>query len=302
MSAAVFSSADSIVDAHHHIWRFDRTPWLKGPPVPRIFGEYAALRRDYLIDEFMRDCKAAGVTQSVYVQINVAPGDEVEEVEWVDSVAQRSGMPNAITAYANLSDVRVAETLDAQLRYSRVKAIRQQLHWHANPQYRFANSPDLFNDPGWRHGLAEVARRGLAFELQVFPSQLEAATLLVQDFPAVHFILIHAGMLEDRSLSGWQLWQAAMFELARLPNVSVKLSGLGTFLRACHEQGWRDVVVQTVDCFGPQRCMFGSNFPIESLWTSYTDLIKVFKRCLTGYTRHEQSAILSGTARRVYGL
>lgn len=301
MSEAMISPEEPIVDAHHHIWRFDRTPWLQGPPVPRIFGEYSALRRDYLMADFLNDCRASGVVQSVYVQINVAPGDEVEEVQWVSSVAKESGMPNAITAFANLAGANVSATLDAQLGYPGVKAIRQQLHWHEKAQYRFASRPDLIDDVAWRRGLAEVSRRNLAFELQVFSSQMQGATRLVRDFPDLHFILIHAGMLEDRSPAGWQQWREAMIELARLPNVSVKLSGLGTFLRACREQDWRDVIVQTVDCFGPQRCMFGSNFPIERLWTSYGELVRVFKRCIASYSGDERRALLSGTARRVYG-
>jgi predicted TIM-barrel fold metal-dependent hydrolase len=302
MPDAVSQPAEPIVDAHHHIWRFNRTPWLQGPPVPRIFGEYSALRRDYLMTDFLSDCTAAGVVQSVYVQVNVAPGDEIEEVQWVSSVASQHGLPNAITAFADLASLQVASTLDAQLAVPGVRAIRQQLHWHVNAQYRFASRADLFDDPIWRRGLAEVARRNLAFELQVFPAQMRGAIELVRSFPELQFVLIHAGMLEDRSPAGWQQWREVMVDLARLPNVVVKLSGLGTFLRACHEQGWRDVIVQTVECFGPQRCMFGSNFPIERLWTSYGELVRVFKRCIDGYSAAERTALLSGTARRVYAL
>ena len=125
------------------------------------------------------------------------------------------------------------------------------------------------NDTAWRKGLDEVRRRGLMFELQVFASQMPDAVKLVRDYPDVTFVLLHAGMLEDRSDAGWARWRAGMQQLAACPNVVVKLSGLGTFDRACSAERWRPVIEATIDLFGPDRCMFGSNFPIEKLWTDY---------------------------------
>ena len=107
-----------------------------------------------------------------------------------------------------------------------------------------------------------MARRGLLFELQVFAGQMAASARLVRDFPQVTFVLMHAGMLEDRSPDGWTRWRAGMRALAAAPNVHVKLSGLGTFARACSVELWSPVIRETVELFGPARCMFGSNFPM----------------------------------------
>ena len=291
-----------IVDAHHHIWRLAATPWLRGPAVPRIFGAYEALRRDYPIDEFAADAARAGVVKSVFVQVNVAPGDEAEEVAWVNSVVDGQGFPHAITAFADLASPDVADVLDRQVALGRVRAVRQQIHWHENARYRFASRPDLMNDPGWRRGLSQVTRRGLLFELQVFPGQMHDAERLVADFPDTQFVLLHAGMIEDRSEAGWNLWRAGMTALVARPNVSVKLSGLGTFLRACSEEQWRPVIERTIDLFGPSRCFFGSNFPIESLWTNYGELVDVFRGCLSRFDAGEQRAVLHDTAERLYRL
>jgi predicted TIM-barrel fold metal-dependent hydrolase len=291
-----------IIDAHHHIWRFDKTPWLNGPPVPRIFGAYEPLRRDYTIEEYLADARPSGVTQSVYVQVNVAPGEEVEEVAWVQSVADRSGFPHAITAFADLSATDVGDVLDRELAAGNVRAIRQQLHWHEKQLYRFAARPDVMNDPAWQRGLKEVARRGLMFELQIFTSQMADATRLARSFPDLTFVLMHAGMLEDRSAEGWEAWRAGMRGLAACPNVVTKLSGLGTFDRACSVERWQPVVAATVDLFGPSRCLFGSNFPIEKLWTTYGELVGVMQACLAGYTAAERQTILHDTAARLYRL
>ena len=158
---------EPVIDAHHHIWRLAATPWLSGPPVPRIFGAYEPLRRDYLIEDYLAEARRAGVVKSVFVQVNVAPGEEVEEVAFVRDAAERTGFPQAITCFADLAAPEVGRVLDGVLAAAggRLRAVRQQMHWHEKPHYRFAPRPDLMNDPAWRRGLAEVAKRGLHFEL-----------------------------------------------------------------------------------------------------------------------------------------
>jgi predicted TIM-barrel fold metal-dependent hydrolase len=289
-----------IIDAHHHVWRLVNTPWLSGRPVPRIFGDYEGLRGDYLIEDYAADARPAGVTGSVHVQVNVEPGEEVAEVEWAAAAGAREGLIQAVVGFADLSGKDVSAILDRQQETGALRGIRQQLHWHANPAYRYAARPDLMADRRWRLGLAEVTRRGLLFELQVFPSQYPQALQLVDDFPDTTFVLLHAGMPEDRSDDWVAAWRTGIRQFARRPNVHVKLSGLGTFTRACTTAGWRPVIEQTIDTFGPGRCMFGSNFPIEGLWTSYATLLTVFRECLSCCSAGEQHQILYQNAAGVY--
>ena len=294
---------DPIIDAHHHIWRLKDLPWLAGPPVPRIFGDYAPLRRDYPVDEFKTEAEPHGVVKSVYVQVNVAPKAEVDEVAWVQSVADASGFPHAIVGYADLAAPDVADTLDRERAAApRLRGIRQQIHWHEKTLYRFAPRPDVMNDAAWRAGLTEIEKRQLVFELQVFASQMDDAAKLARDFPGVTFVLLHAGMLEDRSPDGWARWRAGMKQLAACPNVVTKLSGLGTFERQCTTALWKPVVEETIALFGAQRCLYGSNFPIEKLWTRYDVLVGVMRECLAGCSAAEQRAIFHDTAARVYAL
>src|SRR5512132_611108 len=291
-----------VADAHHHIWRQADLAWLQGPPQPRIFGEYAAICRDYPIEEYVAEARAAGVLRSVYVQTNWPAGREEEEVAWVQSVADRHGFPHAIVGYADLAAPAVGATLDRMSKHPRLRGIRQQLHWHETPLYRFAARPDLMDDPAWRRGLGEVARRGLLFELQVFAGQMADSTRLARDFPDLTLVLMHAGMLEDRSPAGWARWRDGMRALAACPNVVVKLSGLGTFVHRCAVDLWRPVIEETVAMFGADRCMFGSNFPVEKLWTSYADLVAVVGECLAYLGDRERAAVWSQTCARVYRL
>lgn len=291
-----------IVDAHHHIWRLERTPWLSGPPVPRIFGSYDAIRRNYPIEEYAADAGPHGVTMSIHVQANVVPGGETEEVEWATSCGARAGLVQGVVAFADLTAPDVGDTLDRQMDVPTLRGVRQQLHWHPEPAMRYAPAPDQMLRPDWQRGLREVTARGLLFELQVYPDQYDNALRLVDAFPDTTFVLLHAGMLEDRSPDGVVAWRQGLVRFAARHNVFVKLSGLGTFTRRCHIEQWRPVIETTIDAFGPDRCMFGSNFPIEKLWTSYAELIKVFRASLQRYSNAEQHQILHDVAVRVYRL
>jgi predicted TIM-barrel fold metal-dependent hydrolase len=291
-----------IVDAHHHIWRAGWTPWLSGPMTPRIFGPYQGIRRDYPAAEYAADARPSGVTRSVHVQANVAPGKAVDEVAWAAASGRQAELVQAVVAFADLTAADVGDLLDRELAYPAVRSIRQQLHWHPDPAWRYAPTPDLMLDPGWQRGLREVTRRGLHFELQVFPNQYAHALRLVEAFSDTTFVLLHAGMPADRTAEGMAFWRQGLARFAVCPNVLVKLSGLGTFTRRCRLDEWRPVIEITIDLFGPDRCMFGSNFPIEKLWTDYATLTRVFRASLSRYTPVEQQQVLHDVAARTYQL
>jgi predicted TIM-barrel fold metal-dependent hydrolase len=291
-----------IVDAHHHIWRQADLPWLEGPMVPRIFGSYEPIRRDYPIEEFLSDVAGSGVEKSVYVQTNWAKTGAVDEVAWVQSIADGYGWPHAVVGYADFLDDAVGETLKRQSAFPLMRGVRMQLHWHENEMYRFATRPDLMNDSGFRRNIRRLADYGWSFDLQVFAGQMEDAARLASDNRDITFILQHAGMLEDPSPRGRAEWRDGMKRLADRPNAVTKLSGLGTFIRRNDPTHIADVVSETMEIFGYQRCLFGSNYPIEKLWTSYGDLVKAYREVLSAYPEATQKAVLSDNATSVYRL
>jgi len=232
--------------------------------------------------------------------LGLAAGEEVAEVGAQVDGGDLLGFPHGITGFANLADPAVASTLDRELEHPNLRGIRQQLHWHQDPLYRFAARPDIMNDEAWRRGLREVAKRGLVFELQVFPSQMADAARLARDFPDFTLVLMHAGMQHDRSEAGLSAWRAGMDALAACPNVVTKLSGLGTFEHRCTPALWGPIVRETVERFGPSRCMYGSNFPVEKLWARYADEIAATRASIADLSESEQREVMAGTAERVY--
>jgi predicted TIM-barrel fold metal-dependent hydrolase len=291
-----------IVDAHHHVWRQADLPWLVGPMQPRIFGAYEAIRRDYPMAEYLADIAGTGVARSVYVQANWAKDLYADEAAWVQEVADETGWPHAIVAFADLSVADARPQLDRLARVPLVRGIRMQIHWHENPQYRFASRPDLAADPAFRRNLSRLADHGWSFDLQVFAPQMAEAAGLAESCPDVTFVLQHAGMLEDLSDEGRAEWRTGMERLARRPNVVAKLSGLGTFIRRNDEAHIAGIVRETVALFGPERCLFGSNFPIEKLWTSYAGLTAAFRAAVAPLGPAAEAAIFRDTAARVYRL
>jgi predicted TIM-barrel fold metal-dependent hydrolase len=231
-----------VVDSHFHVWRQADLPWLSGPMQPRIFGPYEAIRRDYPIGEYLSDIAGAGVEKAVYVQANW-PADRAEdEAAWIEGLAAETGWPHAIVGYADMGVEDARPALDRLARFPRLRGIRQQLHWHENPLYRFAAGPDLCRDERLRRNVGRLADYGFSFDLQVFPGQMDGACELADACPATTFVLQHAGMPEDTTDEGHALWRERMAALARRPNVVSKLSGLGTFLHRLDAEHVRRVV------------------------------------------------------------
>jgi predicted TIM-barrel fold metal-dependent hydrolase len=269
---------------------------------PRIFGPYEPIRRDYPIAEYLGDLAGSGVLRSVYVQTNW-PHDQFEdEAAWVQQTANEHGWPHALVAYADFSVDDVRPQLDRLARYPLVRGVRMQLHWHENPLYRFAARPDLCADPAIRRNVGRLADYGWSFDLQVFAPQMAEAATLAESYPKVTFVLQHAGMWEDLSPEGRAAWRAGMAQLARCPNVVSKLSGLGTFIHRNDAAHIADVLEDTVAVFSAERCLFGSNFPIEKLWTSYRDLVDGYRTATARLRPEQRDAIFAATARRVYRL
>lgn len=291
-----------VVDSHFHVWRQADLPWLMGPMQPRIFGPYEPIRRDYPMSEYLSDIAGLGVEKSVYVQANWAPDAGEAEAAWIEQVALETGWPHATVAYADMTVPDVRPALDRLSRFPRVRGIRQQFHWHETALYRFASRPDLPADPVVQRNVARLADYGWSFDLQVFAGQMAHACALVDACPKVNFVLQHAGMLEDTSEAGRAAWRTAMSDLARRPNAYSKLSGFGTFVHRVDADLIRWLWSETVSLFGADRCLWGSNFPIEKLWTDYGSLFAAHRDAAASLSQADRDAIFFNTACRVYRL
>jgi predicted TIM-barrel fold metal-dependent hydrolase len=289
-----------VIDSHFHIWRRQDQPWLVGPMVPRIFGPYEPIRRDYPIGEFLADQKDSRVEKAVYVQTNWARDRFEDEVAWLQKTAEETGWPHAIVGFADMTVDDVRPQLDRMKHYPLLRGVRMQLHWHETPEYRFAASADQVVDPKVMENIDRLKDYGLTFDLQLFPGQMRDGARLVDEHPETNFILTHAGMLVDLSTENTEAWQAGLRQFAGKPNFFAKLSGLGTFGHKNDPTLIGYVVDNAIGILGSEHLMFGSNFPIEKLWTSHSPLIMAHRDAVARHGLEASANVFWNTAQRVY--
>ncbi len=292
-----------IIDAHMHLWDLThhRYPWLQEKKREMWIGDFTSLQRDYLIDSYLEDCKGLGVVKSVHLQAQWDHSDPIGETRWLQAVADRHGFPHAIVGFCQLAAPDAARVLEEHASFRNVRGIRQDINWHPDPFYRFCDRPDYMQDPAWRRGLSELERHGLSFDLQIYAShQGDDAYELVKAFPRIQFVLDHSGAPYDVTPAGRELWQSKLRRLAELPNLVTKLSGFDMFDHRWTIGSLRDPMLRVLDVFGPERCLFASNFPVSSLYASYGRLLGAHLEILSALSDGERRKVLHDNAARVY--
>jgi predicted TIM-barrel fold metal-dependent hydrolase len=294
-----------MVDAHQHFWDLERNylPWLcDRPAIPFRYGDYDALRRNYLPADYRRDSAGHNVVATVHVETEWDPADPVGETRWLQEVSAATGLPHAIVAQARLDRGDVEAVLASHAAFPQVRGIRHKPRAAAAPDRVERGAPGSMGDPAWRRGYAMLERFGLSFDLQTAWWHLTEAAELARDFPATPIILNHTGLPADRSEAGLAGWRAALRTLAEQPNVACKISGLGQPGRPWTVASNGPIVLDTIAIFGVERCMFGSNFPVDSLVADFATIFDGFKAIVAHLTAAEQAALFHDNAARFYRL
>jgi len=163
-------------------------------------------------------------------------------------------------------------------------------------------TPGGMTDSKWRAGFSMLARLGLRFDLQTPWWHLAEAAQLAADYPDTAIILNHTGLPADRSAEGLAGWKRAMAVLATCPNVNVKISGLGQRGQPWTAAANGDIVRTVIDLFGAGRCMFASNFPVDSLCATFPTIFGGFREIVRDFSAAEQQALFRDNAIRIYAM
>ncbi|PSL16061.1 amidohydrolase family protein [Shimia abyssi] len=286
------------IDAHHHLWDLKSVnyPWLMAKGQIRFFGDPTPIQRDYLIKEFRRDAEAAGISGSVHIQVGAEDG--LTEATWVQSVADAN--PDWPIKQVVFCDLAAAD-LEAQLAaFSSMPTVRgvRQIVGRAPDEDDVTGTNALLDNPAFVRGLQMAGTRGLSFDLQLIPELMEKTAAILAQAPDTHVALCHAGSPHNRSKHGLRQWKNALRHLSAQPNVVCKLSGLGMFDHNWSTESIRPIVEACLDQFGPERCMFGSNFPVDSLYSDYATLIDSITSLVPATARE---AVFGKTASKFYG-
>lgn len=293
-----------IVDAHHHLWAPGvlHYPWLADTGQQAIFGSFDRIRRNYLINEYRNESQKYQVVKSVHVEADQDPVHPVAETRWVQEVADEpgsGGLPQAIVAHADFTRDNVEETLAAHCEFRNVRGIRQILNYHPDPRLTYT-PVDMLADDGWRRRFAALQRFNLSFDLQIYYQQMASAVRLAQENEGIQIILDHAGMPVERDDDGINGWRQGMASLAVCPNVAVKISGLGMCDPDWTTDSIRSFVLETIDLFGVDRCMFASNFPVDSLFSDFDRLFDAYLDITRDFAEGERDRLFRANAERIY--
>lgn len=291
-----------IIDAHQHFWNptINYHPWLcDEPPIAFRYGDYSALRRPYLPSDYLRDTSDYPVAATVYIETEWAANTTITEMQYVAQLRTETGYPNVAVAHAQLDDPDVGRILAQLEGIDFVRGIRHKPRAHPAPG---DCAPGGMLDDNWRRGYAQLADHGLRFDLQTPWWHLHEAASLANDFPATPLIINHAGLPADRSHSGLSAWRDAIRDIADCPNVSIKLSGLGSPGQSWTTSANQDIVLYVIETFGVDRCMFASNFPVDGLCAPFSVIFDGFAQITRALGDSNQHKLFHKNAARIYDI
>ncbi|MEZ5935241.1 MAG: amidohydrolase family protein [Alphaproteobacteria bacterium] len=294
-----------IIDPHQHFWDLgaNRHPWLSDEPmIPFRYGDYSALKRNYLPLDYRQDSAGFDVVGTVYVEAEWDPADPVGETRWVSELAGAAGLPTAIVAQAWLHHEDAAEVLAAQAAFPRVRGIRQKPAAAPDPKSARRGAPRSMDDPHFRDGFSHLQSLGLSYDLQTPWWHLDAALELARDFPDTRIILNHTGLPADRSAEGLQGWRKSLAAFAEAPNAALKISGLGQPGMPWTVEANGPIVRDAIGMFGTSRCMFASNFPVDGLCADFRTIFAGFREITADLPEQERHALFHDNAKRIYSL
>ena len=309
-----------ICDPHHHLWDHPNHRYLLDELLADLGGGHKVVSTVFM--ECMSMYRAAGPEA-------LRPVGETEFVNGIAAMSASGGYGGsrvcaAIVGYADLTlGAAVGEVLDAHMAASeRFRGIRHASGWDASDAVRNSHTNPkrgLLADRAFGDGLRELGKRGLTFDAWLYHPQLPELTALARAFPEQPIVVDHfAGPLGIGPYAGkraeiFAAWKPNMAALAECPNVVAKLGGLAMPINGFgfHKRerppgsdelaaATRDYYLHAIDCFGPERCMFESNFPVDRQSCSYAVLWNSFKKIAAGFSPSEKAALFHDTAARVY--
>ena len=227
--------------------------------------------------------------------------DPLAEIRWLETLDKSSGVAIRYIGFADLAAPDAGAALDRLAEVERCVGVRQMLSWHpTEPARSFAPRAGIADEADFRRGVALLARHEQILELMLYPYQAHEVARLARDFPEQMFILNHCGSPIDRDRDGMARWRESLRLIAAAPNALIKISGLTAYDPSPTPESLREVALYCIECFGADRSMFGSDFPVGRLWTSFDGIFDGFKAMVRDFSQAEQAALFHDNALRVY--
>lgn len=281
------------VDTHFHLHDMKnpdlRYAWLEPEAVHGLLGDIDAIKaQHYWIDDYIAEIRFANVPKAIHVQAALGIPDPVKETEWLQAFADRTGYPQGIVAECHLADPDAEAVLERHMRFANVRGIRD-----------FGRG-NYLADPAWRAGFALLERHGLVScidtRIERFPDLID----LGRRFPNTLLCIDHCALPTARDDAYFRRWRQAVGELARVDNVVMKISGLGMFDQRWTVDSLRPWVLGSIEAFGTDRVVFGTNWPVDRMFSSYPDVIDAYAAIIRDFSADERRAMFAANAERLF--
>ena len=292
-----------IIDAHHHFWNLslNKNPWLNpSNQIPFRYGNYESICKNFLIEDYKRVSKNHNVVKTVHMETEWDPQDPIGETKWLQKLFDDTGWPNALVGQAWFDREDIEIVLKGHKEYPLIRSVRHKPKSSPSPETKNFNHQGTLKDPIFRKGYSLLKKYKLHFDLQTPWWHLNDATSLAKDFPDTVIILNHGGLPSDRTYKGLENWKANMQEFAEQPNVAVKISGICVPNEKWTVELNRQVVLDIIEIFGHERCMFASNFPVDSILASFDEIYDGFKKITNGMKKNHVNALFHDNAIKYY--
>ena len=280
-----------IVDSRLHLWDLQRLrySWLTDEIVStHVIGDYTAICRNYLLRDYLEDTRNCGITKAIHVQAATGHPDPVDETAWLQEVSDSAKFTIGIVGYVDLRDAACERMLDAHMRYANFRGVRMLYQ------------PGLLEDAAFRRGMRALAERELVYGIDADAPRMTEAISVVREFPEVQFVLDHVGFPKSTDSDYFRAWQQGIATLATTPNVACKISGLSMIYHAPSADYFRPWVQHAWSCFGVDRCLFGSDWPVDRLFSDFPTLLQCYSGALPPTTAAERNALFARNAERIF--
>jgi predicted TIM-barrel fold metal-dependent hydrolase len=283
----------AFVDTHFHLHDMKhptlRYGWLEPEAVHGFLPDTDPLKAQrYRIKDYLAEIRFANVPKAVHVQAAVNTPDPVDETRWLQAFADESGYPQGIVAECHLARSDAGAVLDRHLEFANVRGIRN-----------FGEGNYLV-DPAWRRGFAELESRNLVYCLDTRVERADDLLDLARTFPGVLICVDHCAIPMARDSASFKAWQRAMETMAKAPNVVMKISGLGMADPLWTVGSIRPYVLDSIEAFGVDNVVFGTNWPVDRMFSSYPDVVNAYAEIISGFPLAEQVKMFSGNAERIF--
>lgn len=289
------------VDAHHHLWNLNKIhyPWLMAKGEPRFFGQPDPIRQNYLLNDFQQDHQNK-ISRSVHIQVGCIEADNIAETAFVDAMSKQSHAhyPSAAVVAINMKADSIEEEINKHLAYNITRGVRDIIG--KSPEENQSMPP--FSSAVWHKNWQCLANNKLSFDLQLTSEQYIPVLKTLEKTPELNVAICHFASPWDQSDSGFSTWVQAMKQYAQLPHCYIKLSGFSMFTHHFNSNNFEKYAHAAIDIFGPERCMFGSNFPVDKLYVNYQTLFSYWQKVIQQYSPQAAHFLASQTAVNFYRL